>query len=198
LRSVLDNQRGGAMVFVTLVGLVISMGFAMFLSSTVLVEQRAVEASLARSRAYWAEMGHIHYAMSRISLSRLCNSCGFTQNNITDVNASAIIQSYINELNAIKTWTYPEESSSYSLTITETVAPDEDPTRHVYSGWLKMTSSYTASSVLAGLDNHLPLMELRLCVGRGNAGAKCGNINNDNAGTGTAYFWITRLTNLPG
>ena len=41
-------------------------------------------------------------------------------------------------------------------------------------------------------------MELRLCVGLGNTGAKCGNINNNNGGNTTAYFSINRLTNLPG
>ena len=70
-----DSQRGGnALIFVTIVGLVMSTVFALFMTSTVLVEQRSVEALLARSRAYWAEMGNFHYAMSRISYSRLCNT----------------------------------------------------------------------------------------------------------------------------
>jgi hypothetical protein len=197
LKAVADNQRGGAMVFVTLVGLVISMGFAMFLSSTVLVEQRAVEASLARSRAYWAQMGHMHYAMSRISKSKMCNSCLGTVKS-KDTELTPILQAYLNELNAIKTWSYPDEAAGYTITITETAAVDEEPTRQTYSGWLKMTSSYATSALVSGLDGHLPLMELRLCVGRASAGSKCGDIDGNNGGDTTAYFSISRLTNLPG
>lgn len=198
MKAVLGNQRGGAMVFVTLVGLVISMAFAMFMSSTVLVEQRAVESSLAKSRAYWAQMGHMRYAMSRISKSKMCNSCLVTQVNIKDTDLAPVLQAYFNELDAIKTWSYPDEAAAYTITITETAAVDEDPTRQTYSGWLKATSSYTASTLVTGLDNHLPLMELRLCVGRGNAGEKCEDIDHNNGGRTTAFFRIARLTNLPG
>jgi len=41
-----------------------------------------------------------------------------------------------------------------------------------------------------GLNRHLPPMELRLCVGLNNSGAKCGNINNNNDGKTTGYFSI--------
>ena len=60
------------------------------------------------------------------------------------------------------------------------------------------TSSYSTSSLVAGLNSHLPLVELRLCVGLGAANSHCGNINNNNGGNTTAYFSINRLTNLPG
>jgi len=50
-----------------------------------LVEQRAVEAELAKSRAYWAEMGNFHYAMSRISYSQLCNGCKGSNNKDSDL-----------------------------------------------------------------------------------------------------------------
>jgi hypothetical protein len=193
----LQNQRGGAMVFVTLVGLVISMGFAMFMTSTVLLEQRAVEASLAKTRAYWAEMGHMHYAMSRISKSKFCNSC-LSGSKLKDSEFTPVLQAYLNELNAIKTWTYPDEASGYSITVNETAAVDENPSRHNYSGWLKMTSAITSSTLLSGMENHPPLMELRLCVGLSGANTRCGDIGSNNDGNPTAYFSINRLTNLPG
>jgi hypothetical protein len=98
----------------------------------------------------------------------------------------------------MKTWTYPDESSAYFITINETAAPDESPLRQNFSGWLKATSSYTSSSVVSGLNSHLPLMEMRLCVGLANAGAKCGDIGLNNGGRTTAYFSVNRLTNLPG
>jgi len=44
-----------------------------------------VEAELAKSRAYWAEMGNFHYAMSRISYSQLCNGCKGSNNKDSDL-----------------------------------------------------------------------------------------------------------------
>ena len=186
------------MVFVILVGLVISLAFSLFMTSTVLVESRAVDGEIAKSRAYWAEMGAFHYAMSRISKSKFCSSCAVPNTNIKDTVLATNLQSYFNELTNVQTWTYPDESSSYSITISATAAADDNPGRQNYSGWLMATSSYTASSVVNGLNTHLPLEELRLCVGLNNAGAKCGNINNNNGGKTTGYFSVNRLTNLPG
>jgi hypothetical protein len=186
------------MVFVTIVGLVISLAFSLFMTSTVLVEQRAVEAELAKSRAYWAEMGNFNYALSRISKSKFCSSCIIPNTNIKDIVLAANLQSYFNELGNLKTWTYPDESSNYSITVTDTAAADDDPSRQTYSGWLTAASAYSSSSLVSNLNNHLPIMELRLCVGLNNAGAKCGNINNNNGGKTTGYYSINRLTNLPG
>lgn len=198
MRAAFRNQRGGALIVVMMVGMVIAIGFMGFLTSSVLVEQRAVEGSLAKARAYWAQMGHFNYAISRISLSKFCNTCLITQTNIKDTDLASVLQAYLDELNAMKTWTYPDESSAYYITIAETAAPDESPLRQNFSGWLKATSSYTSSSVVSGLNSHLPLMEMRLCVGLANAGAKCGDIGLNNGGRTTAYFSVNRLTNLPG
>src|SRR5579863_478539 len=112
MKSVLDRQRGGALIVVMMVGLVITIGFAGFITSSVLVEARAVEGSLARSRAYWAEMGNFNYALSRISKSKFCSSCILPNTNIKDVNMAVNLQAYFNELTNQKTWTYPDESTS--------------------------------------------------------------------------------------
>jgi len=48
VRRALRNQRGGALIVVMMVGMVIAIGFAGFITSSVLVEARAVEGSLAR------------------------------------------------------------------------------------------------------------------------------------------------------
>lgn len=189
------NQDGSALIFVTIVGLVMSLAFALFMTSTVLTEQRAVEAELAKSRVYWAQMGNFHYAMSRISYSRLCNSC--TLNNNKDTDLVLVLQAYFNELNNNKVWSYADESGNYSITTTTTAAVDEDPTRQTYSGWLKATPTNTASALFGASAGKLPVMELRLCVGLGGAGAKCGNINNNNGGHATTYFSVNQLTNLP-
>jgi hypothetical protein len=183
---------------VMMVGLVITIGFAGFITSSVLVEARAVEGSLARSRAYWAEMGNFNYALSRISKSKFCSSCILPNTNIKDVNMAVNLQAYFNELTNQKTWTYPDESTSYTITITDTAAADNTAGRQQFSGWIMATSAYSSSSLVSGLNSHLPVMELRLCVGLFNSGSQCGNISSNNGGYTTAYFSINRLTNLPG
>lgn len=50
MRDQITTQRGSALIFVTIVGLVVSTAFALFMTSTVITEHRAVEDSLARSR----------------------------------------------------------------------------------------------------------------------------------------------------
>jgi len=192
------NQRGGALIVVMMVGLVITIGFAGFITSGVLVEARAVEGSLARSRAYWAEMGNFNYILSRISKSKFCSSCILPNTNVKDVTLAVNLQVYFNELTNVKTWTYPDESSSYTITTTDTAAADNTAGRHQYSGWLMATSAYSSSSLVSGLNSHLPVMELRLCVGLANTNSHCGNLSSNNGGDTTAYFSINRLTNLPG
>ena len=198
MSDALKSQKGNALIVVMMVGTIIAIGFAGIVTSSLLVEQRAVEASLARSRAYWAEMGNFNYALSRISKSKFCSSCLLPNGNTKDTVLAVNLQAYFNELNNLKTWTYPDESASYSITVTDTAAADNTPGRQQFSGWLMATSTYSSSSLVAGLNSHLPVMELRVCVGLGNANSHCGNLNNNNGGSTTAYFSIDRLTNLPG
>lgn len=191
----LRDQDGGALLFVTMVGLVISMGFGLFMGSTVVGEGRAIEAQLARSRAYWAEMGNYNYALSRIAASRLCHGCSFFNNKDTDL--AAVLQAYFNELDNYKTWTYLDEAAGYSITTITTASADDTPGRQNFSGWLMATPTVTTSSLVAASSGKLPLMELRLCVGLSYSGDECGNITNNNGGVATAYYSVNRLTNLP-
>jgi hypothetical protein len=187
-------QRGNALIFVGMVGLVVSLMLGLFLNSSVVVEERAVEAELARSRAYWQQMGNFNYALSRLSYSRLCGSACF--GNQTDVQAAAVLQAYFNELNNIKTFSYLDESANYTITTTAAAAADDTPGRHNFSGHLMATSSYTTSALVASSGGKLPLMELRFCNVPGD-GDECGNITENNGSNRYAYFSIGRLTNLP-
>jgi hypothetical protein len=190
-----ESQRGNALIFVVTIGLVITITFALFMSSSVVVEERAVETELAKSRVYWAEMGDFNYALSRISYSGLCNSL-LCLGAYKDTDRAPILQAYFNELNNNKTWSYADESSNYNFQTAITAAPDNTAGRQNYSGWLMAASSYTPSTLLSASSGKLPLMELRLCVGLNNNG-KCGNITSNNGGGATAYFSVNRLTNLP-
>lgn len=194
MKNVPHGQQGSALMFVMIIGTVISVGFALLMSSTVLTEQRAVEADVARVRIYWAEMGEFNYAMSRISNSSLCNTtCG---TNVPDATLAPVLQAYLTEVSNL-TWTYPDKSPNYSFTIGNTAAPDNTTGRQADSGWLMASSSYSASALLTSSASNLPLMELRLCVGL-NLNGKCGKINGNNGGKTTQYFSVNRLTNLPG
>src|SRR5665213_3093664 len=135
-----DAQRGSALLFVTIVGLIVSLMFTLFLNSTVLVEQRAVEAELAKARVYWAEMGNFNYALSRISYSRLCDSCAA---NNKDTDRAVVLQAYFNELGNNKTWSYADESANYNFQTAVVANADNTAGRQTYSGWLMAASSYT-------------------------------------------------------
>src|SRR3954470_14165480 len=113
MSDALKSQKGNALIVVMMVGTIIAIGFAGIVTSSVLVEARAVEGSLARSRAYWAEMGNFNYALSRISKSKFCSSCLLPNFNVKDITLAVNLQAYFNELGNAKTWTYPDESSSY-------------------------------------------------------------------------------------
>lgn len=47
-----------------MVGIISAVGFVGFIGSTIVVESRPVDSSLARSRVYRTQMGHYYYAMS--------------------------------------------------------------------------------------------------------------------------------------
>lgn len=187
------SQRGSALIFVTTVGLVMTMAFAMFMTSTVLTEQRAVEAELAKSRAYWAEMGNFHYAMSRISYSSLCGTnCG---NKLKDSQIAPVLQAYFDELSNNQVWTYADESPNYSITTTDVAATAGGQN---FSGWLTATSAFTPSAlVVSSAGAKLPQMQMGICVGLSSANQTGGNIGNNNGGQTTAYFSVNQLVNLP-
>jgi hypothetical protein len=193
----IGNQRGGALIVVMMVGIIIAAGFVSFIGGNVLTESRAVEGELARSRAYWAQMGNFNYAFSRIGYSKLCNGC--TSSNNLDTNWATVLQAYFNELSNLQTWSYPDESANYTITTaTPTGTVDPTPGRQVHSGWLMATASISSSSLVSGLNSHLPAMELRFCAGLTSSGANCGAVTNNNGGSKTSYFSISRLTNLGG
>lgn len=194
-KSVIKDQSGAALMFVTMVGLVVSIVFAAFMGSTIVNESRAVEAELANSRVYWAQMGNHNYALSRIAASKLCNGC--SSGTYTDAVLVPVLQAYYNELNNYNTWTYLDEAAAYSITITTTAAADPTPGRHSRSGWLMGTPIVTPSSVVAGFASKSPLMELRFCVGLAGPGDKCKKVNETWGGSYTPYYSTSRLTNLP-
>jgi hypothetical protein len=196
-----QSQRGNILVPVMLIGLTCTLMMSALINRSVYLEQAAVENRLAETRAYWAAMGHFRYALSRARHAGLCpDSLGCTPTqNIKDTDKVTAIQSYLDEIAAYRTFTYPDENAAYSIKINLTAAVDDDPLRQNFSGHLMMTSSYPTSGVstlpvLSGLAQRFTPYQLRFCTSLISAFAACGSIlNNNNGGDPTGFYSVKRL-----
>lgn len=180
-------QRGNVIAAVSVIGAAGTLTLSALMNNSVGVEARAVERSLAETRAYWAAMGHFRYAMSRTRYSAACGQwwgCAESET-ATDTQKAATLNSYLGEISGLRTFTYPEEDSDYFLKLTFTAAPDDDPSRKPYSGWLMIRSGMDPTQstlpVLKDLGSRLPAYEIRFCLGD-DPGKKCDKINKDNGG----------------
>jgi hypothetical protein len=197
----LQNQRGNILVPVMLVGLTCTLLMSALINRSVYLEQAAVENRLAETRAYWATMGHFRYALSRARHAGLCpDSAGCMPNQtIKDTDKITALQSYLDEITAFRTFTYPDENAAYSIRISLTAAVDDDPTRQQFSGYLMMTSSYPTTGVstldvLSGLAQRFTPYRLRFCTSLLSAYANCGAISgNNNNGRPTGYYSVSRF-----
>lgn len=199
------RQKGSVLIAVTVVGLAGALLLAAFMNHSVLVEERAIDARLAETRAYWAIMGHFRYGLSRTARSYMCNkNCSYLDGqNFKDSEKVAVLQTYLNEISSYRTISYPEEPSGYFLKIA-TTASEDDRLHQNYSGYIMMKGTYPTSgqstfSYLQGATARMGGYELRFCAGVVFSGWSCGNIGNNNGGWPTPYYSISRLTRLvPG
>ena len=197
---VLQSQRGNILVPVMLVGLTCTLMMSALINRSVYLEQAAVENRLAESRAYWATMGHFRYALSRGRHAGLCpNSNGCNPNqNIKDIDKVTALQSYLDEISTFRTFTYPDENAAYSIKINLTAAVDDDPTRHLFSGYLMMTSSYPTTGVssldvLSGLAQRFTPYQMRFCTSLASAFSACGPVSSNNVGNPTGFYSVSRF-----
>ena len=190
------RQQGNFLMPVALIGLTVTLSLSALMNHSMVLEEIAVENRLAEMRSYWAVMGHFRYAMSRTHHSYLCPvSCLGNQSDATKVT---VLQNYLNEVTALKTYSYPEEAAGYTIKIDLTAAVDDDPARHNFSGHLMISSSYPTSGVstleiLSGLPDRFLPYQLRFCAGLALASSTCGAIGNNNGGSATAYYSVKRL-----
>jgi len=201
MKRSLQSERGNILVPVMLVGLTCTLLMSALINRSVYLEQAAVENRLAETRAYWATMGHFRYALSRARHAGLCpDSAGcIPSQNIKDTDKITALQSYLDEITAFRTFTYPDENAAYSIRISLTAAVDDDPTRQQFSGYLMMTSSYPTTGVstldvLSGLAQRFTPYRLRFCTSLLSAYANCGAISgNNNNGRPTGYYSVSRF-----
>jgi len=196
-----SRQAGNLLVPVMLIGLVSALLMGVFINYSVFLEQAAIENQLAETRAYWAFMGHFRYAISRQRHMGFCpDSAGCAANdNVQDADKVIVLQSYLDEISAYRTFAYPEENSGYSITISLTASADADPQRNAYSGYMQMAGSYPTSGVstlpvLSGLAQRFAPLQLRFCTSLVSAFAACGSVNNNNNnGSPTGYYSVRQL-----
>ena len=201
MKRSLQSQRGSILVPVMLVGLTCTLMMSALINRSVYLEQAAVENRLAETRAYWATMGHFRYALSRARHAGLCADSGGCNpgDKSKDTDKIPVLQSYLDEIAAFRTFTYPDENAAYSIKIDLTAAVDDDPLRQTFSGYLMMTSSYPTTGVstlpvLSGLAQRFAPLRLRFCTSLVSAYAACGPIiNNNNNGNPTGYYSVSRL-----
>lgn len=200
-----NRQRGNVLIAVAVIGLAATLSFAALMNHSIVLESRAVEAQLAEIRAYWAIQGHFNYALSRVAKDGLCanSSQCFPIVNVTDTEKAATLQLYLDEIANLRHFTYPEESANYYLDIAVTGAVDPDPTRHNYSGHLKMTGTFPGGQstlpILSGLTQKIGSYELGFCAGMASTAALCGPISQNNDGHPIGTFSVKRLVRLsPG
>jgi len=120
-RRNIRRTRGSALITVTLIGLFVMLLAAALVNSFAIAEANAVADSLAKTRIYWASMGHINYGLSRISREGLCGgACANDDGRVTD------LRTYFAELNsATNLWDY---GGGYNFKMTASVIDGPDPT----------------------------------------------------------------------
>jgi hypothetical protein len=201
MRSRRSAQAGNLLVPVMLIGLTSTLLMGAVINYSVFIEQASVENQLAETRAYWAIMGHFRYALSRQRHLGFCpDSQGCAANaNIKDSDKQTVLQSYLDEISAYRTLTYPEENSSYSIKVNLTAAMDDNPSHHTYSGYMTILGSYPTAGVstlpvLSGLAQRFAPLQIRFCSSLTSAFQACGGVtNNNNGGSPTGYYSIRRL-----
>jgi len=165
------RERGSATIAVTLLG-----ALAVVIASSIAVrfvnEFRAVDDSLAEVRAYWAAIGHDNYVLSRTAFSGSCNS-----GSCPDAQRSKLAQTYLDEVKALRTWSYPEVGPYYQFSVSP--AANKDPTPlGGKAGSLMIKTTFAAGTLdalrIAGKKPLRPI-EFRYCVGITDANAACGS-----------------------
>jgi hypothetical protein len=206
-RDARQSQRGNVVATVSAIGVAGTLALSAVMNSAVVLEERAIDANLAETRAYWGAMGQFRYALSRAIYSEACHS-----NNPSDCESSDAgfdsqkatgMQSYLNEISSWRELTYREEPAAYVIRLTAgTAAQDDTAGIHPqFSGYLMMSSGLDATQstlpVLKDLAPRLPRYEIRFCLGLASAAADCGPIGSNNGGAYTPHYKVGRLSRLP-
>ena len=90
------------------------------LAGRIVVEYRAVEDSVAQTRAYWAAMGFNNYVLSRTLVSGACDKgCTGLQADLSGQSSS-----YLKEISDLQAWFYMDNGSNYVIQLNSRVCQD--------------------------------------------------------------------------
>ena len=201
IRRRICRQRGHASLTVLILGSVATFIAGAVIHQGTVAEREAVAQSLARTRAYWAAVGHISYALSRIRQNGSCveawvpaAACG------PDESKAMTAQIYLNEIASLRTWTYPDVNSDYYINVSLSA---DDWGSASKSGYLKLTASFPTTGqsplpVLNGLSNRLRSVELIYCVAP-DEDDLCNNLPHQNmtGSNSSPYTRIYRMSRPP-
>ncbi len=157
--------RGSALITVTLIGLFVMLLAAALVNQFSVAEAEAVAHSLAKTRIYWASMGHINYSLSRISREGMCGgtSCADDSARVAD------LRTYLAELNnagSARSWDFGD---GYNFTLSASVADDPVPVPD--DGRVRATISLqpvtaTPFDELNGIEQRMPSnLVVDICLG---------------------------------
>jgi hypothetical protein len=124
------NEQGAVLLIVTFVGFMAILLAAGLVQHFAFREARAIDASLAKVRAYWAMQGHVDFLLSRSrhQETEVCTGGDRTNNGddgdctsiATDLQLATTMTSYMDEIDnpdgtSTRLWSYAEVSPSYNF-----------------------------------------------------------------------------------
>jgi hypothetical protein len=113
-------ERGGILIGMMMFIVLASLAM-LTLAGRIVVEYRAVEDSVAQTRAYWAAMGFNNYVLSRTLVGGACGKNGCTG---ADADLSGQSSSYLQEISDLQAWFYMDIGSNYVIQLNSTVCQD--------------------------------------------------------------------------
>lgn len=189
-RRHVNRTRGSALITVTLIGLFVMLSAAALINHFATSEANAIAHSLAKTRIYWASMGHINYALSRLRREGMCNGDCVRDDDGTESptdsgldNRADNLRKFLFELNNDgdrRIWDFGE---SYMFQIGATVIDGLLPTPNNNDGWVRATISLDpiTGSPFDALNGIEQLIRGRLIVDLCLA-APCGAPNESSSG----------------
>ena len=180
------RTKGSALITVTLIGLFVMLLAAALVNHHASTEARAIAESLAKTRIYWASMGHINYALSRISREGLCNGTCVRDDDGTEIptddilaNRADNLRRYFAEINTSggpRQWEYGD---NYSFSLAAKVADASDPNDGKVRAIIAL-EAITGSTYdeLNGIEQRIrPNLIVDICLA-----APCGAPNDSSSG----------------
>ena len=163
----LPNDRGSAMIAVTMIGLVAVLAVS-GLAGRVVAEHRAAEDSLAQTRLYWAGMGHATYLLSR---TRQVGPCGDSPPCSAAADLKRGGTRMLAEIETLRNWRYPEVGDAYAFTVVPAFDDVEGTDGRRWQIRIRFGRPAGTAEALR-TATRTPALELRYCLA-GPSGAAC-------------------------